>query len=524
MSDTTDAVHTALDSDRRASFQRRVEREAEALRADIDAGVFDADNFAVGIELEGYVVDSEGRLAAAPEDLFGIDRCSRELGVHNAELHTDPDVVSDAGLRRQFDGLESTYRGVRAHLADVDQRFVLDAMWAIPPVKGTRAYIGATTETDGISIPTNMRPVPRYVALDSELRARNGGRIDLGVLGFETTESMLAESLATSMQPHLQVPDPAAIPTYLNVATRTMGPVLSLTANSPFLPADLYDDHSVEKVFDRTPQELRIPLFERSVDEGSHKCRVPEDVPDLDTLIDRIVADPTLVVPPDLDASDDVDGDTADADGPGRAGDPSERYPALGAKRGTYWRWVRPVFGGDVPRSAGGSRVAGGDGGSVRIEYRPLPTQPTLRDTVGVQALVAGVLCGVVATDHPLATLPWDDARKSFYAAVDDGPDADLRWVTREGDWTAATPRIYDELFALARRGLDDLGVGSETIEWALAPIEARRETDHVAPSAWKRARVRDAVESGSSLRAAIEGMQAAYIGRSGRGTPFAEW
>ena len=520
MTDTIDAVRTALDSDRRAAFQRQVEREADALRADIDAGVFDADNFAVGIELEGYVVDGEGRLAAAPEDLFGVDGCSRELGVHNAELHTDPDVVSDAGLRRQFDELRSTYRAVGTHLTAVDRRFVLDAMWTVPPAEGTRGYIGATEKADGISLPTNMRPVPRYVALDSEIRARSGGTIEIGVHGFEAAESMLVESLATSIQPHLQVPDPTAIPTYLNVATRTMGPILSLTANSPFLPADLYDGHDPETVFDRTPQELRIPLFERSVDEGSHKCRVPEDVPDLDGLIDRIVADPTLVAPPGLDP---VDGDTADSDSSG-GGDPGGRYPALGAKRGTYWRWVRPVFGGEVPRSAAGSRVAGGDGGSVRIEYRPLPTQPTLRDTVGVQALVIGVVCGVVATDHPLAALPWDDAKESFYAAVDDGPDADLRWVTRDGDRTAATPRIYDELFALARRGLDHLGVGSETIEWALAPIEARREADHVAPSAWKRARVRAAVESGSSLRAAIEDMQATYIEQSGRGTPFAEW
>lgn len=511
MSNTTDAVRAALDADRRESFQRRVEREADALRADIDAGVFDATDFAVGIELEGYVVDHEGRLAPAPEDLFGIDGCSQELGVHNAELHTDPDVVSGAGLRRQLDELRSTHRTVRAHLGGVDRQFVLDAMWTVPPAGGTRAYIEARTETDGLALPTNMRPVPRYIALDSEIRSRNGGALDIDVYGFEAAESMLAESLATSMQPHLQIPNPPDLPRYLNVATRTMGPILSLTANSPFLPADLYDGHDPEAVFDRTPQELRIPLFERSVDEGSRKCRIPEDVPDLDTMIERIVDDPTLVAPPDLEEGS-------------KGGDPSDRYPAIGAKRGTYWRWVRPVFGGDVPRTPDGDRVPGNDGGSVRIEYRPLPTQPTLRDTVGVQALVVGALRGVVATDHPLATLPWDDANESFYAAVADGPDADLRWVTRDGDPTTATARIHDELFALARRGLDEFGVDAGTIEWALAPIEARREAAHTAPSAWKRARVREAVDAGTPLREAIEKMQAAYVERSGRGTPFAEW
>jgi hypothetical protein len=511
MSDTIEAVRAALDPDRRASFQRRVEREAELLREDVRAGVFDAEEFAVGIELEGYVVDGDGRLASAPAEVFGVEGCSRELGVHNVELHTDPDTISDPGLRRQFDELQAVYRSVREALHRADRRLVLDAIWTIPPAEGTLPYLEDRTDRDGLPLPTNMRPVPRYIALDAEIRERNDGTLAFGLPGLESTDSMLVESLATSMQPHLQVPDPAEIPTYLGVATRTMGPLLSLTTNSPFLPADLYEGLDPEPVFERTPQELRIPIFERSVDEGSEKCRVPRDVSDLDDLIDRIVSDPTLVSSPDLPAGD-------------RDGDPADRYPALDAKRGTYWRWVRPVFGGDIPRIPDGTPKPDGDGGSVRIEYRPLPTQPTLRDTIGVQALTIGLLRGVVATDHPLPTLPWDAAVDSFYAAVADGPDAELQWVTRDGERTRATARIHDELFALARRGLDALGVGPETAEWALAPIEARRETSHITPSAWKRARVRAALDAGSSLPAAIREMQAEYVEHSGKGTPFAEW
>ena len=523
MTDTIDAVRAALDPERRAAFERRVEREAESLREDVAAGLFDAPDFAVGLELEGYVVDEDGSLAAAPDHLFDIDGCSRELGVHNAELHTAPDVVCDAGLRRQLDELDATHSTVQRTLAESDRRFVLDAMWTVPPSEGTVRYLERGEETDGVFLATNMRPVPRYVALGSRIREANGGRTDLDLPGLASAKSMLVESLATSMQPHLQVPDPADVPRYLNVATRTMGPILSLTANSPFLPADRYEDEWVEDggltaVLERTPHELRIPIFERSVDEGSNKCRVPRDVETIDELIDRIASDPTLVAPPDLD--DPVE--SGDPTGKGDVG--SGRYPAFGAKRGTYWRWVRPVFGGDVPRGADGGPSPDADEGSVRIEYRPLPTQPTLRDTVGVQSLVVGVLVGVDATDHPLATLPWEQGRDSFYAAVDDGPDADLRWVTREGERTTATGRIYDELFALARRGLNELGVGAETIEWALAPIEARRESAHAAPSAWKRAAVRDAVADGASVSTAVREMQSTYVERSASGVPFAQW
>jgi hypothetical protein len=516
MTETIDAVRAALDAERRDAFERRVQREADSLREDVAAGRYDVSDFAVGMELEAYVVDDATQLAEAPEELFDIDGCSPELGVHNLELHTAPDVLCDTGIRRQFDELSGVESQVRDLLGAVDRRLVLDAMWTIPPAEGTRAYLGAGTETDGVFLAENMRPIPRYLALDGEIRERNGGQITLNLPGLETADSMLVESLATSMQPHLQIPDPSTVPRYLNVATRTMGPILSLSANSPFLPADLYEEDDAD-LLARTPHELRIPIFERSVDEGSEKCRVARDVDDVGELIGRIADDPTLVAPPDI-------GDDESGAGGAKGDDGGERYPAFGAKRGTYWRWVRPVFGGDVPRTPDGGAPPDADGASVRIEYRPLPTQPTLRDTVGVQALVVGVLCGVDAADHPLATLPWSDARDSFYAAVDDGPGADLHWVTRDGQRTSATPRIYDELFSLARRGLADLGVGDETIEWALAPIAERRERTHTSPSAWKRAKVREALDAGATVPEAIREMQTTYVERAASDTPFARW
>lgn len=523
MTETTDAVRAALDPDHCAAFAERVDAEAEALQGAIRAGVFDATHFAVGLELEGYVVDGAGRIAPAPERLFEIDGCSRELGLHNAELHTDPDVVSGAGLRRQFDELRATHRDVRTALEGDGLDFVLDAMWTHGPEMGSLEYLEAGEETDGVFLATHMRPVPRYVALDQEIRRRNGGVIEMDLPGLSETSSMLVESLATSMQPHLQIPDPDDVPAYLNVATRTMGPILSLTANSPFLPADRYESDLGADMLDRTPHELRVPIFERSVDDGSNKCRLPRDVDSIEAVIDRMADDPTLVAAPDL--IDDIAGENGTAvAGPDSGAAAAAEFPAFAAKRGTYWRWVRPVFGGDHPRDADGEHLAEADGNSVRIEYRPLPTQPTIRDTVGVQALVAGVLRGVDAAGHPLSDLPWADARDSFYAAVDDGPDAELHWLRDDGDATSATAQIYDELFSLARLGLDELGVDEASIEWALSPIEARRDAEYTSPSAWKRARAHKAREEGASLPDAVREMQAAYVNRAAGGVPFAEW
>ena len=45
-----------------------------------------------------------------------------------------------------------------------------------------------------------------------------------------------------------------------------------------------------------------------------------------------------------------------------------------------------------------------------------------------------------------------------------------------------------------------------------------------MAPSAWKKSRVREAVDDGATLTEAIEAMQRDYIARAGGETVFADW
>lgn len=517
MTDVTEAVRRARDPETRAEFDRRVESQAADVLEDVRSGRLDNRDFAVGLELEAYAVDEMGRPAAVPEAAFDAPHCSRELGVHNLELHTHPDSVAGAGFRRQAAALETALSSARAVLDEANRRVVLDGMWTIPPAEGTEAYLGAGEVTDGVFRAEQMRPIPRYVALDDAIRTRADGRISIGLPGLDDARSILVESLTTSIQPHLQIPTAIDLPRYLNVATRTMGPVLSLSANSPFLPADRYEGLDAEEVLAETPHECRVPVFERSVNvDGAEKCRVPEDYDDVEDVVERIVADETLA-PVLSDAGDDAD-DDAD-------GSYSSTIPEFVTKRGTFWRWVRPVFGGDVPNGEDG-RATGPDNGdaSVRIEYRPLPTQPTVRDTVGMQALVAGLVHGVVVADHPVESLPWADARDSFYAAVADGPEADLRWVGNHGDRIDATPAVRDEVFSLARHGLRELGVFDDAAEWLLSPIEARQSATHTSPSAWKRARVRDRLDAGDALPDAVRAMQREYAEKSATGRAFATW
>lgn len=499
-----------------AEFADRVETQATALKEAIAAGEFDSPGFAVGLEMEVYAVDGDGRLAPLPDEVFE-GAANKELGVHNAELNTDPDPFDAAGLAAQAEEVRDRTRRARRETGEVGLELVLDAMWTVPPADGSRAYLEATRgdgssddadsgTSDPVAVPENMRPDPRYLAIDADVRDSAGGDLPFAVPGTDTTfPSILFESLATSIQPHLQVPDAGAFPAYYNAAIRTLGPVLALSANSPFLPPDLYTDAREPKTLvAETPHELRIEVFEQSVNHTpTPKVRVPADITDAEETADRVVAD-DLVAPFLREWLEEGERKSLEDD-----------LWEFAHKRSTYWRWLRCV--------AGGQPVGGGDERSLRVEYRPIPTQPTVRDVVGMQALTAGLVRGLVAADHPIADLPWAAAEESFYNAVSDGIRADLAWITAGGERTRDPDLVFDEVFAHARRGLREAGLGEDDIEFYLEPIEARRYAA-TAPSDWKKQAVRERLADGAGLADAITGMQREYVRLSRETETFAEW
>lgn len=547
MDDIVAAVEASLSPDTRAEFDARVDRQAETVGHDLRSGALDNDDFAVGLELETYATDAEGRLVRLPDDLFESGVCGKELGVHNVELNTKPDVFDAPGIERQAASIREAVRTARAAVADLSTvsadvagradgdrddapgdtdpegiRLPLDAMWTVGPPEGAGTYLDAHTEQDGVVIAENMRRNARYVALDNEILRRAGGSVTLDVPGVERSfPTILVESLATSIQPHLQLPDAADLPTYFGVALRTMAPVLALATNSPFLPAEFYPDVSGDEahaVVDASHHELRVAVFEQGInagcEPGREKVRFPRDLTSPADVADRLAADETyapFLTDPHATLPDDY----------------TERFPELDHKRGTYWRWLRTVVGGQIPR---GTRQRHGDTAgddnttaSVRLEYRPLPTQPTATDVVGLQCLTVGLVRGLVVADHPVADLDWSDARDAFYDVAANGLDADLAWITADGDRTTDTDTILGEVFEYARRGLTEQGLHETKADAYLAPIDARRRVG-TTPSDWKRDRVRELVDDGLTLPDAIRRMQRVYLERAGRVESFVDW
>ena len=494
-------------------FRERAEEDAEVIKDAVEEGVFDNPQAIVGLEYEFYAVKADDcALRRVPRRLLELIGFEKELGLHNAEMTTSPQPLNAPGIAAQESEVKARLQTALDVTESERMRLVSDGMWTLPPEGETATtYLTDSVErtvTDGdggerrIRVATNMSDSARYHAMANTDRAQSAGMCIQAPHVSLQGDTVMPESLITSIQPHYQVAHALDLPTYFNYALRIAGPLLALGVNSPFFPPDLYDeDATAEEILDDGWMEHRISVFETVLNDpttGEGKVRFPRDLETVEEAIDRIATDDTIVPMP-------VE--------PGERFD--DQFPHFREKHGTYWRWVRPVFGGPTRSAA-----------NARIEFRPIPAQPTVRDSTAFLAAFAGLLESLTRLEHPVHELDWPVARENFYAAMADGLESDLVWITNDGKETTDTLELYEDLLAHAEDGLTNRGLSEEDAAKYLYPLR-RRVRQRVTPASWKREQVRAELEDGASFEAAVAAMQRRYVDRQ-RETllegSFADW
>lgn len=430
-------------------FESCLREETDALRGLIERSELSQHAPMLGLELEAWLVDNQGRPAPRNDEFLArLDSPDvvAELGRFNFELNVAPQPAAGDGP---------------AQLCAE-----LDALWA--RCRETAASMGLGAVSIGI-LPTvedadlclsNQTDRARYRALNQQVQRQRHGRpnrLDIdgegGVHLHSEHRDVMLEAAATSFQVHLQVPADLLTRTY-NAALLASAFTVTLAANSPLL-------------FGRCLwPETRVPLFEQSMNIGSRESSPATGLSrvtfgsgyagfSLAEVFRENVECFEAMLPIELPEA-------------------PQRLPHLRLHNGTIWRWNRPLVGFDDDGRA-----------HLRIEHRPMAAGPTVIDMMANLAFGVGLVFRLASDETPPESLlPFEAAQRNFYAAARGGLQAELHWL--DGSRRIAAQWLLEDLIPLARDGLDALRVAPADADRWLDVIE-RRVASGQTGAVWQR-------------------------------------
>lgn len=463
-------------------FNQKLVEEFNGLREQIRSGEFDGDNITrIGHEIESYIIDKDNHPASRREKRkigtdyvpqyfgkekelgpFGIlfedvhengKKCvpAGELGASNYEINTDSkEFTGDAFSREEKEMLDK--------LEYVDE---------ILGMKGMKTYLTGLPEngTDDMCTLEHMIKHPtketRYMGINHGVKLFRGDNISINVDNCKRKyskefDSIMAEALCTSFQQHIQILDPEEnAHRYINAASVLAGPLVAVSANSPFL-------NGTGPLW----KESRIPVFEQSIDSRNKTERTVGSDPGRGSFLDKYYTNlddfyteslrrPALL--PDL-----------------TFGKGAIDFPLFRLQVGTDWRWIRPVWHGKE-----------GDDKYMTLEFRPLSAGPTIRDMVANSALYYGAMVGMLAegADEEMRhTVPFKHIHNNFYNGAKHGMQTTFWW--RDGQRLKARDAV-EEICSYSERGLKLMGVDQSDIKTYLDPIKSRID-EGKNPADWK--------------------------------------
>lgn len=465
--------HSSFSKQDFQEFERRLAEETQLLAQVDAAGALSAEGYVAGFEIEAWLLDhsyfpnpvNEGFLKA-----LGHPLVVPELSRFNVELNCEPLPVSGDVLRRAENTLSRLWDHCNSVAHGMDTNMVM--IGTLPVIRD-----------DDLSL-ANLSPLERYRALNAEiLRQRAGAPLVVDIAGDEHLRSehrdVMLEAATTSFQVHLKTPAALAHRFY-NASIMMTAPILAAAANAPFL-------------FGKSLwHETRIPVFEQSIaltDRGGARGRVSFGAGYAEASLREALEENQAAFPVLL---------------PILFSDPPARFRHVSLHNGTIWRWNRPLVGFDADATP-----------HIRIEHRTLPAGPTIIDMIANAALYFGLARHAVDTGlDERGDLPFETARRNFYAAARDGLSARMDWPG--AGTVTARDLLLDELIPAARQGLAAFGIDADDAGLFLGIVEARVRSGQTGAQ-WQRAALTR--RGGDFLE-----MMAAYCKRQRSGAPVHQW
>ena len=431
-----------------AAFSEALLADLKDLEHLLSADAFENDIVRIGAEQEMFLVDSAFRPAPLCEPVLSrLDPSifTTEIGKFNLEANLAPREYTGRCLRSLENDLNFVVQRASIAAQASDAKVVL--VGTLPSLR----LADLTLE--------NLTDRPRYRELNRTIMHLRGGAYNLHIKGLDelqlTHDNVMPESGCCSFQIHFQL-DARRFAEQYNASLVAAAPVLAAAVNSPLLLGQ------------RLWAETRIALFQHSIDERTHS-HVTRQYPTRVTFGEGWVEASVLEIYREQVARFRV----LMANESSTIRTTQQGIPELKAlmlHNGTVWRWNRPCYGVINGRP------------HLRLEFRCLPSGPTVLDEVANTAFLTGLLMAIPERyGNVSALLPFDDVKENFFAAARHGMKAQITWLDHKH--YACGPLILDQLLPLATIGLQKAQLDSADIERYLGMIRERTLTDQTGAS-----------------------------------------
>lgn len=478
----------------REKFTERLYQNLDALKIAINKPGFGEGEITLGAELESCIVNKRGGVAPINMELLSdLDDPLYCHEINKFNLEYNLPFVKAAG--KPFSTMQADAEAGFKKVCDAAQK--RDSNILLVGILPTLKQSNFEEEF--------MTDVGRYHMLNRELQKLRGGPFQVNMNGADPLkmecDHITLEGANTSFQVHMRM-EPHRFADTFNAAQLVTPIAVALAANSPICMGH------------RLWQESRIALFRHSID-NRHKDYVKWRQPSRISFghgwvrdgVHELFAETVALFPSIIPLIDDED--PMEALEAGRL----PKLEELSLHLGTTWPWNRAVYSSK-------------NEGHLRIEFRALPSGPSIEDMMANAAFIIGLTMGIRDNIKDiLPSMPFRFAEYNFYRAAQSGYDARILWPTQK----QSEPKeqkitdVIEATFPLMEKGLEMLGIDAAEVQKYENNIKNRLEA-RINGANWQLAVLEQYMDHGLSQPEACHAMTLKYIEEQQTGKPIVEW